>query len=165
MLNLRNTESFCGHISGCKSSCLGFLESQNTFRFIFYDAEKQANVGHHQPTSGKEALPLNTTLSLFRPPQRLILAHKLASAVLQYHSTPWLAEDWNLKDLAFLGNESEPGADDLAKDLETLHLSTQFPKKSRTVEYDPGGGGPVPIAPAMEATEATSRIQTTNRYT
>lgn len=37
--------------------------------------------------------------------QRMILAYRLASFLLQYHSTPWLAQSWSKKEICFLRSE------------------------------------------------------------
>lgn len=143
MLNLRNLESFCSHLNqlssspaDCKVSCLGFLEMQNSFKFIFYNAEKKAMASTSQLSEEKEAKPLNSALKDFTRLQRLSLAHRLAKAVLHYHSTPWLPEEWRLRDLCFFGEQIQSEEDDLAKELQTLHLSTQFPPKQHLASPD-----------------------------
>lgn len=46
--------------------------------------------------------------------------------MLQYHRTPWLLEDWRLQDFSFFANRNARSVDELARDLQTLHLSTEF---------------------------------------
>lgn len=38
--------------------------------------------------------------------QRMVLAYRVASSLLQYHSTPWLAQSWSKKEIRFLRSES-----------------------------------------------------------
>lgn len=82
---------------------------------------------HH--TDLNEALPLNSAVNGLLPLQRLELAHKLTTVVLQYYHTPWLPENWRLKDLSFFDDENSSAEDALVQKLQTLHLSTQFPNK------------------------------------
>ncbi|KAF2136284.1 uncharacterized protein K452DRAFT_280214 [Aplosporella prunicola CBS 121167] len=166
MLNLRNTKSFCCHLNqscaspgGCKLTCLGFLESGNACKFVFYDSGKGVTAGKSQH---KEMLPLNTTLSALSPLQRLTLAHKLASTVLQYHSTPWLSDHWKLQDLTFFGDKTGHTPESLAEDLQTLHLTSQFSTKSDTAI-----GNRIEEPGSVDSAETTRNIaiEKTYRYT
>jgi hypothetical protein len=60
------------------------------------------------------------------------IAHRIATAVLQYHSTPWLREDWRLKDLAYFGNLQ--GISD--ESLRTLHLTFCFNQSDQDPELN-----------------------------
>ncbi|KAK3682257.1 hypothetical protein B0T22DRAFT_501726 [Podospora appendiculata] len=51
---------------------------------------------------------------------QLRLALRLASAVLQFSSTPWLHDIWSVRDLAFFRHHED---DDLSTSLQTLHFS------------------------------------------
>lgn len=162
MMNLRDTKSFCCHLSQtCNSTagCLGFLESRKTFRFVFYDAGRRASAGQNLQTNGKEALPLNSKIAVLPQLERLVLAHKLASTILQYYLTPWLSEDWRLRDISFFGNGNEPSPDDLVQDLQTLHLTTQFPQKNP----DPSDPQPVQSTDAPQPLDSIA-TKPTYRY-
>jgi hypothetical protein len=50
------------------------------------------------------------------------LALKLTKAVLQFHSTPWLVEGWQIQDLAFFDHKGKHSE----VDLTTLHLTSQL---------------------------------------
>src|SRR5260221_332078 len=52
---------------------------------------------------------------------QLGVAHRLAIAVLQYHSTPWLDSEWGIQDVCFF-NAPDLSADDA---LETLYLEVK----------------------------------------
>ncbi|KAL1622649.1 hypothetical protein SLS56_008631 [Neofusicoccum ribis] len=163
MMNLRDAKSFCCHLNQtCTSTagCLGFLESRDTFRFVFYDAGKRASAGQTLQTNGKEALPLNSKIAVLPPLERLMLASKLASTVLQYYLTPWLSEDWRLRDISFFGNADELSPDDLAQDMQTLHLSTQFPQRNP----DPSGNHPVQSTNTVQGVDSIA-TKPTYRYT
>lgn len=53
---------------------------------------------------------------------QLRLAHKTATALLQFNGTPWLSDRWRLRDLSYFGSNN--ALDDTA--LKTLHLSSQI---------------------------------------
>jgi hypothetical protein len=53
---------------------------------------------------------------------QLRLAHKTALAILQFNSTPWLAQRWRFKDLSYFGSRGM--FDEEA--LKTLHFSSQI---------------------------------------
>lgn len=58
--------------------------------------------------------------------QQIILAQKLAEAVLQYHSTPWLPQTWTLQDVAYFTDTTQSDKKDISEALQSLHLSNQF---------------------------------------
>lgn len=153
MLNLRSTSSVCCHLSNachsppCKDISLGyleFIEAPQSFRFIFYDAGRntEANVGKNTP--GKDSYSIRVELANLQTLHQLTLAHKLATAVLQYHSTSWLSQDWGLGDISYF-TDAVPGTihrpraaeDQLAQDLQTLHLNAQFPSNSSIARLGP----------------------------
>ncbi|KAF9634826.1 hypothetical protein BFW01_g5721 [Lasiodiplodia theobromae] len=81
----------------------------------------------------EKTLPLNEILERIPMLQQLQLAHMLATVVLRFHSTPWLAPDWHLKDLSVFG--TTPNVDeDLLQLFKTLHLSVSFPETNACVE-------------------------------
>ncbi|KAJ5780276.1 hypothetical protein N7457_005436 [Penicillium paradoxum] len=63
---------------------------------------------------------------------KLKIAHKIATTVLQYNSTPWLREDWRLKDLSYFGNTQ--GLSD--ESLRTLHLTFCFNQSTQDPEFN-----------------------------
>jgi hypothetical protein len=60
--------------------------------------------------------------------QQLKLAHKVATATLQYNSTSWLPLDWSLQDIAYFDNTAQPSSsvDTITQQISSLHLSTKF---------------------------------------
>lgn len=69
--------------------------------------------------------PVERTLSV---PDQIRLALKLVKGVLQFQSTPWLQPLWRLQDISYF----KP-ANDLAKALGTLHISSEL---SRSTQHD-----------------------------
>ena len=57
--------------------------------------------------------------------ERVRLAKLLATAVLEYHNTPWLQESWRSQDIKFFTGTSQPMAA-----LDAPHLSVCFPNKN-----------------------------------
>ncbi|KAJ5059406.1 hypothetical protein J3E74DRAFT_465959 [Bipolaris maydis] len=137
MLDLKTTESVCCHVtrmhssaSACQDGCVGFLEvakSQPVMRFMFYDASKLATHDISSFARRKGAMPIKSLVQRFRMLQQLTLAHKLAEAVLQYHSTSWLPQAWTLQDVAYFTDPSHADVNDISDALDSLHLSNRFP--------------------------------------
>ncbi|KAH4312754.1 hypothetical protein HBH64_012850 [Parastagonospora nodorum] len=137
MLDLKTTESVCCHVtsvysstSACQDGCVGFLEvakSQPAMRFMFYDASKLAINDVSSCTRRQGARPIKSLVKSFNPLQQMTFAHKLAEAVLQYHSTSWLPQAWTLQDVAYFTDTSQPNACDISDALNSLHLSKRFP--------------------------------------
>ncbi|OCK74225.1 hypothetical protein K432DRAFT_311164, partial [Lepidopterella palustris CBS 459.81] len=59
---------------------------------------------------------------------QLQIALKMSIAVMQYNSTPWLGEEWGLRNISFFGTCDEPFDDQGA--VKTLHLSAKSSQKS-----------------------------------
>lgn len=149
--NLRQTHSICCHLKqairsaghNCKGTCLGYLETPDLFKLIFYDAGAKASPS--SPPLDKETISLVDSLQNLPMASQLDLAHKLATAVLQYHSTPWLPQDWHLQDFSFFGDRQQRAGQD-SQDLRTLHVSTQFPEANK------------PLTQPMEGVESNGAV-------
>ncbi|KAF3002702.1 hypothetical protein E8E13_010074 [Curvularia kusanoi] len=136
-LDLKATQSICDHLSqACASSstcpdpCLGYLEhcsSALSSRLIFYDASKNAVMGKHQSKKDREAIRVISLLQNLRTIHQLTLAHQLAVAILQYHSTSWIAPDWSLKDVSYFKEFTSSSTESIEEHLQSLHLDAQFP--------------------------------------
>ncbi|PSN61667.1 hypothetical protein BS50DRAFT_578201 [Corynespora cassiicola Philippines] len=149
MLNLKTTPSVCCHLRSafqsapCKDVSLGYLESlesPQSFRFIFYDAScnRDASIAKNMP--GTNAHSISLELAHLRVLHQLTLAHKLATAVLQYHSTSWLSQDWDLDNIScfesakITAGSPHTSEEDITKALKTLHLSTKFPPETSVTQ-------------------------------
>ncbi|EDU50522.1 hypothetical protein A1F94_007739 [Pyrenophora tritici-repentis] len=136
MLDLKTTKSVCCHVRrvrsstlACQDGCVGFLEiakSQALTRFMFYDASKLAINDVSSSTRRRGAMPIKSLVQRFRVLQQITLAHKLAEAVLQYHSTSWLPQAWTLQDVAYFTDSSQADESDISDVLNSLHLSNRF---------------------------------------
>jgi hypothetical protein len=137
MLDLKTTKSVCCHVSkvrsstsSCQDGCVGYLdvsEAMPTTRLIFYDASKLATKETEPLAISQEATPINNLMQRLQILQQITLAHKLAEAVLQYHSTSWLPQAWTLQDVAYFANTTQPDTRDVSDALNSLHLSNRFP--------------------------------------
>jgi len=154
MFNLKTTPSFCCHLSKacqstiCRDATLGYLEYPEVphpFKFIFYDAGRNADAQVTSKIPRKESCSVKALFQNFEVLHQLTLAHKLAMATLQYHSTSWLRQDWGLEDISYFSDTENHEAtankkglpiteDDLSRSLQSLHLSTQFPAERFTVQ-------------------------------
>ncbi|KAJ5964877.1 uncharacterized protein N7479_004753 [Penicillium vulpinum] len=148
--NLRHStkiRNLCQHIEktahsskACGSGeCIGYLETPRLFKHIFYSSE-QRTFGNSTGTERRltqKVVNLEYLLRVTNREPALVdtgskfkIAHKMATAVLQYHSTPWLREDWRLKDLAYFGNLQELSDES----LRTLHLTFRFNQSDQDPE-------------------------------
>ncbi|KAL8383144.1 hypothetical protein RB595_006754 [Gaeumannomyces hyphopodioides] len=129
--------------SPCSADCLGYIDTndQENFRHTFYNA--LGNKTAHDlfwSTSGPDALvsmrtvlsnPAESSLSL---PDQLRLARNLVTAVLKFHSTPWLGELFSLNDVSFFKIDQN-----MSSYLQTLHVGFEF---SNTPQHAPSLLGP-----------------------
>lgn len=104
------------------SKCLGFLDglASETFRHSFFYSP-ETRVPSQTPVKMSEILarPVETSVNFV---EQLKLARIFVLAVLKFHSTPWLREDYSLDDLSFF--RSNDG--DIADCLQTAHLNLDF---------------------------------------
>ena len=110
--NLRNLcvrKNFCDQLRNILQSphtdkCLGMLDKIDSYKHLIYLPPSCTRRIHRQATSLKQLInSLSSEGSLRRLPQyeRLHLARSLATAVLQYHATPWLQGSWRSEDIFF----------------------------------------------------------------
>jgi hypothetical protein len=149
MLDLRATKSVCCHLhrscgtgAPCKDPCIGYLEylkAANSFKLVFYDAGKMTVAQTKPRGKSVRALPVNCLLEVLQMLHQLTLAHTLAITTLQYCSTSWLPMDWQLHNLCYF-TDCTNYEDNIVKELQSLHLSTQFPTETRATVAPPKKG-------------------------
>lgn len=148
--DLSHADSICSHFSStCKEACLGYLNAEDPARLVFYSTGAP-DLGGGQDTMEK-TLPLNEILERIPMLQQLQLAHLLATVVLRFHSTPWLAPDWHLKDMSVFGTASNVD-EDLLQLFKTLHLSVSFPDANTCAqqqESPEGGSATADLEPSI----------------
>ena len=108
----RMRRDLCDHLRSClrqpakANECLGPLDATGTCKHILYTPSSTSFPGK------PKAITLDKVISSFAQkgstgglPQyeRLRLAKSLATAVLQYHATPWLKTTWRSDDIVFFG--------------------------------------------------------------
>ncbi|KAK1759061.1 hypothetical protein QBC47DRAFT_371008 [Echria macrotheca] len=108
MRNLGRIAEFCHHFetsrSTCSSVCIGYLKHTGIYRF-YPPATPREAISNRQKNlfdviswiaedDSSRMLPRTATFHL---------ARELASAVLQYHSTPWLPQIWHSSHVHLLG--------------------------------------------------------------
>jgi hypothetical protein len=133
MFDLKSTDSVCCHMSSvrssipsCQDGCAGYLEVSKDApitRLTFYDASKLVSGDKGLFSMSREASPIRDLIPNLRVLQQIPLAHKLAEAVLQYHSTSWLPQAWSLENVSYFKNISQSTKDDISDPLKSLHLS------------------------------------------
>ncbi|KAI9661046.1 MAG: hypothetical protein M1821_009373 [Bathelium mastoideum] len=118
--------------------CFGYLQANQGPKHFVYPATTHARIsaGRSQctPTSLAQ-LVQSTSHDVMTVSDQLKIAHKLAVAVLQYHSTPWMSSQWDLGDVGLFCSAAT--LDDIT--LQTLHLRAQFPKDCQTPHISASG--------------------------
>lgn len=137
-VNLCGTKNFCKYLQrNCRTlggtstkRCIGYLETPQMYKHLFYFRDDEA---------GRVRTQAVNLFSLFDVMQhdaddavavedQLKLAHKTATALLQFNDTPWLADRWRLRHLSYFGFRGS--FDDEA--LKTVHLSSQISAPATT---------------------------------
>ncbi|KZL82960.1 hypothetical protein CI238_01981 [Colletotrichum incanum] len=116
-----------------EANCLGYLDVQSdeAFRHSFYPANKNFCGKTHPSYSDHKSVTMDEVLDeslggSFSTIDRLKLARSLVSAVLKFHSTPWLSDFWRLRDLAFFrGGQDE----EVSEALRSLHVGVEVAQK------------------------------------
>jgi hypothetical protein len=114
--------------------CIGYLETPQLYRHLFYFQNRNGYT-----TVGPSESHQGNVYSLFDVMQhdpdesvdvedQLRIAHKTATALLQFHETPWLSDRWRLHDLSYFGLKTT--MDEAA--LKTLHLSSRISRSTAT---------------------------------
>ena len=134
-LNLSSLNDSCEYL---KKNCGEFKDRYRTSAYIaFLQPKSRRHVFFlsgvsHIPRVNNDIASLKCSVSLFeylqREPRESVtvvhqfkLALKLALAVLQYHSTPWLAEEWGISQLQVIPREGK-SPDDIP-----LYLNLKLP--------------------------------------
>ncbi|KAI9686883.1 MAG: hypothetical protein M1822_002636 [Bathelium mastoideum] len=134
-VNLCHTSNICGYFkqhtcdpTSGEERCVGYLESSEAVKHFFYAPTRQnspqSNLKIQQIPKSLDHLINSATDDALSVVDQLKFAHKLAVAVLQFQSTPWLNQEWRLGDLCYF--ESDKNTIESA--LRTLHLGARFPK-------------------------------------
>ena len=140
----KHFEQQCCTMNG-KERYLGYLSSAKAFKHFIYAASQQSITSggsiQQSPVTLLDFIKDATddTMTLL---DQLKIAQKLAIAVLQFRSTPWLQEQWELQHLALF--QTSTGNTETA--LRTLHLSAHFPRvqkdKGKRVQLSKGSKTP-----------------------
>jgi hypothetical protein len=169
--DLCKMKNLCQHFkhhtcsSQSEERCLGFLQSEKLFRhFLFSTTTKRpkpAGIAQQAPVSLNDVVQ-GAKHSFISVPQQLQIAHKLALAVLQYQSTPWLRSEWELGDLGLFLNDGDITDSTIA----TLHLSANFPSQMpncspKQIASDADSG--IPIHHEADSTKTIEPCSTRNR--
>lgn len=113
--------------------CIGVLERTEAYRQLVYPSTRDQASMIQTPISLNEFIATTSTncptmrLSLY---EKIRLARKLATAVLQYNSTPWLKESWRSQDIYFFDAISNSLENQTAR-LTEPHFSVQVSKEPR----------------------------------
>ena len=139
MLDLGQTKSVCEHLrerSCCTPDtsddchhCIGYLEMPKNCKHMFYCPGPRNMIRQHLTSAA-----FDTSYSLadlltsapeenFEADDRLKLAHRLSMTLLQFHSTPWLHDEWHIENFHLFGAPNHVSD----TTLRSLHLDALFP--------------------------------------
>ncbi|KAF6826833.1 hypothetical protein CMUS01_09270 [Colletotrichum musicola] len=126
--DLGSSDDICKELTRqLNTSCLGHLDvrSDESFRHSFYPAANDFCKSLSPCSTDPKAITMDEVLddsskNFFSTVDRLKLAQSLVSAVLKFHSTPWLGDFWRLRDLAFFKSSRD---EEVSEALRTLHVS------------------------------------------
>ncbi|KAI4908604.1 uncharacterized protein J4E92_010797 [Alternaria infectoria] len=101
------------------------LRKQRSYESV--PSDKNAVLQQSLPVMSEESKPVTNMLQGLRSElEQLILAHRIAIATLQYHSSPWLGEDWNLEDIFHFDAWAHQDHDSFEKRSKSLHFNARF---------------------------------------
>jgi hypothetical protein len=115
----------CAEAEQVYSSCIAFFRKQEMSRYIFYITAGKS-IKESRTSIGQARISLYDHLRLENERNvtlchRLMLALKLVKAVLQFHSSPWLEEEWSLAQLQLLSSQKSDSGD------LSLYLNSRLP--------------------------------------
>jgi len=119
-----------------KGQCVGYLENVQTKYMLYLDNEPGlSSIGPH--ITKEDFYTIKDTINAvqrddFDPIYQLMLAKKLAEAVLQFHSTAWLMDMWSLSDIASFGVIGQISDDT----LQNLHLTSDINQSQQNSSLD-----------------------------
>lgn len=127
--DLCKSKNLCGDIfaqpgpsTPREQTCIGYLDSTCNLRHrLLTSCDRQSQAVQ---TISRSPIPLASILDKpadahLSVPDQLRLALRLARSVLQFHSTPWWRQHWDLSDLSYFDIDQE-----VASSLSTLHVGS-----------------------------------------
>ena len=106
--DLYTIPNLCKHLgerTACTDSvcCIGFLQKTKTFKHLIYTPNDRPIDNAEMKTLEDALLAAKSQARKISLPEKLKLSNSLAQAVLRFHSTPWLTQEWKSQDVVFLG--------------------------------------------------------------
>lgn len=112
----------------CKpEACMALLEATEGCKHLVYPSPITLGCTNKQAVSLQQyisSISKNSGVGAFPQYERLRLAKALATAVLQYHGTPWLKLTWRSDDVLFFGQAQNTSTNE-ALDLTVPHLNVK----------------------------------------
>ena len=137
MPNQRMQRDFCDYLRTSfrqpiqSGTCMGMLEHTGSCKHLVYPSKYKPQDGH--VTSLEQlisSVSQHRSLGGLMQYERLHLAKSLATAVLQYNTTPWLNVSWTSRDILFFGIESKTPVHS-RPDLKAPHLNVKIKETDR----------------------------------
>jgi hypothetical protein len=121
------------HLANRTKKCIGVLERTEAYRQLVYPSMRDQASMVQTPMSLKDfiaSISSNCPAMGLSRYEKIRLARKLATAVRQYNSTPWLKESWRCQDIYFFDAISKT-LENQAIRLTEPHFSVQVSKEPR----------------------------------
>ncbi|KAF9871368.1 hypothetical protein CkaCkLH20_11015 [Colletotrichum karsti] len=154
--DLGSSKDICKELTRqLNASCLGHIDvrSDEAFRHSFYPARDDLCRRSLPPSPSEDrAITMDEVLDessrdFFSTVDRLKLARTLVSAVLKFHSTPWLSDFWRLRDLAFFRSTQ---GEEMSEAIRTLHVGVEVAQRQLDSMEDIQSSADCPISQVTE---------------
>ncbi len=106
--DLRSIPNLCQHLvrqaaDTGSAHCIGYFQEDEIFRHLVYAPQGPPDPGPDVKSLEDALMVAKNTPNGIPLPEKFSLAKLLATAVLQFHSTPWLNKEWRSRDVVFFG--------------------------------------------------------------
>jgi hypothetical protein len=158
LTNLCSHSNFCNQLQNLlrrsvahPECCIGYLEHSSESKHLIYLKGQEIRAQHHFDVPSSSLAELlsqhhegSDEANGIAQCDRLQLSTKLATAVLQFYSTPWLRNTWSSNDVLFQLPSSNPGQ---TEDLRDPFVDVPVRNSTVTSKIDPPTMACYPFAP------------------
>ncbi|MCJ1248659.1 hypothetical protein MMC30_005877 [Trapelia coarctata] len=114
-------------------TCVGFLQKTKTFKHYVYPTPC-SSPGNHRNSLHDALVLARNSQDCIPVEDKLRLAKVLAMAVLQFHATPWLRDNWRSTDVHFFAVEEGPLTQG---SLRAPHLESNLAQNKKAISSSP----------------------------
>ena len=157
--NLERVSDFCQHFQNralCGSDCIGYIRHSGLHRFYLPSIDATTDPRNQTNLADViERIARDGTLTL---PRRAAVrvAGTLASAVLQYHATPWLPEVWESSHVQYFGTNLIQNHENIGLPEQLPYFGVELSRRDGMTNTSPSPGLSL-AAPDTKAHQDTSK--------